>query len=81
MKLDDEHHRALRLALAHGAFRPRTKAQVDACLELQGLQMLDAEDASGEWRFKLTTLGERFVAALREVPKSAKIYAFATHTL
>lgn len=80
MRLTDQHHAALRLASDHGAFIPRTKAQVDACLELLLLQMLDQEDAAPV-RYVLTALGERFVEALAQVPRSAKVFAFATHTI
>lgn len=82
MKLTDRHHDILKRALDHGRFVPQSRQHVDACLELEALLFMKEEDRNSSLRcFNLTPMGERFVAAINGVPKSAKVYVFATHSI
>lgn len=84
MKLTDRHHDILRRAETFEAYYPLDQKSWDAVNELVNLQFMEPDErasSQGLTKFVLTGLGERFVAAINGVPKSARVYVFATHAI
>lgn len=62
-KLTEEQRRILRYAMAHGSYRPGTKARVDDCLALLGRELLTEND-NAPGVYEITEAGEAAAEAL-----------------
>ena len=84
MKLTDRHHDILRKTEAFEAYYPADAKSYLAVNELVALQFMERDELAndqGRTKYTLTGLGEKFVAAINGVPKSARVYVFATHAI
>jgi hypothetical protein len=80
MKLSDRHNDILRKITAHGSFRPYSKDHLDACFDLMKLGLVDVGETIPA-TYTLTPRGETVAADVKTLPKSARVYVFATHAL